>query len=207
MKTTGELTSLNHKRKLSSSSDVLERDVTQRLSPTRPPKKKFRFNSSTISPTLLLEVDQTVVQPEDDSDSPLLPLAQRLTLSDLSDPEFECGRDDVLLEGDQQPDQPDDDWSVDGRMILRSSEHGPFSPLIRSRSSSISSSDVPSANSSEATAAKAGSDPRNSSDDVDDNSGLDMLFNQFLRSPSPVFSPDSTDSGISESTLVNTERN
>ena len=92
-------------------------------------------------------------------------------------------------------------------MTLRPSEHGPFSPFIRSRSSSISSTDVPSANSSEAAAAKAGSDPTNSSDHVDDNLGFDMLFDQFLRSPSPVFSPDSTGSEISESTLVDTERN
>ena len=92
-------------------------------------------------------------------------------------------------------------------MILRSSEHGPFSSLIRSRSSSISSSDVPGANSSEVTAAKVESDPRNSSDDVDDNLDLDILFDQFLYFSSPVFSPDSTDSGISESTLIDTKRN
>ena len=112
--------------------------------------------------------------------------------------------------GDQQPDQPDqpdDDWSVVGRMTLRPSEHGRFSPFIRSRSSSISSTDVPSANNNEAAAAKAGSNSSNLSDHVDDNSGFDMLFDQFLRSPSPVFLPDSTGSEISEGTLVDTERN
>ena len=207
VKTTGELTSLNHKRKPSSSSDLLERDDTQRSSPTRPPKKKFRFNSPTISLPLLSAVDPTAVQPEDESGSPLLPLAQGLTLSDLSDSELECGRDDVLLQRDQQPDQPDDDWAVGGGMTWRPSEHGPFFPSIRSRSSSIASTDVPSANSSEAAAAKAGSDPSNSSDHVDDNSGFDMLFDQFLRSPSPVFSPDSTGSKISQGTLVDIERN
>ena len=215
MKATGEPTSLNRKRKPSSGDDVLEREPgedvpssvgTQWSSLLRPPKKNFRFNSPTISPSLLSAVDQTAVQPADDSDSPLLPLAQGLTVSDPSDSEFECGRDDVLLERDQQPDQPDDDWSVDGRLNLRPSEHGPFSPFIRSRSSSVSSTDVPGANSSEAAAANKGSDPRNSSDDADDNLGFDTLFDQFLRSPSPVRSPDSTGSDFSETTLVDTER-
>ena len=102
VKTTGALTSLNHKRKLSSSSDALEHDVVQRSSPTRPRKKKFCFDNPAISPQLLSAVDLTVVQLEDDSGIPLLPSVQGLTLSDLSDSEFKCGRDDVLLERNQQ---------------------------------------------------------------------------------------------------------
>ena len=66
---------------------------------------------------------------------------------------------------------------------------------------------IPGAYGNEAAAAKEGSDPKKPSDDVDDNSSFDTLFDQFLCSPSPVRSPDSTSSELNETTLVNSERN
>lgn len=155
----------------------------------------------TISPPLLSVVNQIDVRPKDDSDAPLLPLAKDITVVDLLDAESECDPSDILRERDWKPE---DDRSMDDGPTSCASDDDLFSPFIRSGSSSVSSASVPGAYGRGATAAKEDPDPRSPPGDVDNDSGLDMLFDQFLRSPSPdLLSPDDTGNELGGTTLVN----
>jgi hypothetical protein len=172
---------------------------TERSASRRPPKK-VRCTNPTISPPLLSVVNQIDVRPKDDSDASLLPLAKDITIVDLLDSESECDPSDILRERDWKPD---DDRSMDDDPTSCASDNNLFSPFIRSRSSSVSSASVPGAYGRGATAAKEDPDSRSPSEDVDNDSGLDMLFDQFLRSPSPApLSSDDMGSEFSGTTLI-----
>ena len=208
-KTAAERTSGNGKRKAPSSDNTIAWEPlefvppsirTKRSAPGRPPKK-VRCTNPTISPPLLSVVNQIDVRPKDDSDAPLLPLAKDITIVDLLDAESECDPSDILRDRDWKPD---DDRSMDDGPASCASDNNLFSPFIRSRSSSVSSASAPGAYGRGATAAKEDPDPRSPSEDVDNDSGLEMLFDQFLRSPSPVpLSPDDTGGEFGGTTLVN----
>lgn len=81
---------------------------TDRALPMRP-SKKVCFTSPTISPPPLSIVDQTDVQPEGESDTPLLPFAEDLTTVDLRGAESECDQNEL----DERDWLPNDDWCAD----------------------------------------------------------------------------------------------
>jgi hypothetical protein len=207
-KTAAERSSGNGKRKAPSSDDTIAWEPlefvrpsirTERSASGRPPKK-VRCTNPTISPHLLSVVSQIDVRPKDDSDAPLLRLAKDITTIDPLDVESEYDPSDILRERDWKLD---DDRSMDDGPTSCASDNNLFSPFIRSRSSSVSFASVPCAYGRGATAAKEEPDPRSPSEDIDDDSGLDILFDQFLRSPSPApLSPDDTGSQFSGTTLI-----
>lgn len=209
-KTAADRSSGNGKRKASSVDDIIVWEplefvppfirTTERSGSRRPPKK-IRCTNPTISPPLLSAVNQIDVQPKDDSNASLLPLAKDIAVVDLLNAESECDPSDILHECDWKSVN---DRSIDDDPTTCASDNNLFSSPICSRSSSVSLTSVPGAYSRGAMAAREDRDPRSPSEDVDKDSGLDMLFDQFLRSPSRgLYSPDDISSEFSGTTLVN----
>jgi hypothetical protein len=124
----------------------------------------------------------------------------------LGDAASQCDLIDILREPDWHVNE---DWSVDDDLTSCASDNRLFSQFLPTRSSSISSTSVPSAYGVETISARDISDFRGPSEDADDDLNLNTLFDQYLRlsspSPSPSLSPKDVISDLSGITPTNVE--
>ncbi|OAP55790.1 hypothetical protein AYL99_09942 [Fonsecaea erecta] len=136
-------------------------------SETNPPlAKKARGTSSTISPSLLSVIDLTEISSEDDMDAPLPSAAG-----------------DVAMFHPHNSAEPS--TSSESSNVF----DGVFSPLKKSRSSSISSRSGSHTYCGEEKGLGRIWEPTSPSDVLDNDSNFDTLFDQYIRPLSPSPSP------------------
>ena len=190
------LPSSNRKRKAASMGEDLQYtfikagppSVRRQREPDPSLPKKARRMSPTISPSLLSIVDLTGVSPEDDVDTSLPSAAGDWSMFR----HHNSGVESAPLALRSQDNRPDVARSTAERSTSSESADvfdGLFSPLEKSRSSSISSRRGSDTYRGEEKASGHAWESTSSRDVLDDDSDLDALFDQYIRPPSPAPPP------------------